>query len=167
MAQKTGRSPFLGDSPWSWLREYHVDSLSQRPWVILRDGAGFSDPLTMDYLTFCAWQDRTPKQVRSDGRWLAIAATWLAGDTRYDWANADLDVWHAFVQDVAFHARVHHQAAEWQARQVVETLHRAYAYWHWVQPQRFRFQPFPGHPTGRREWIDHTLGSIAEDLWDI
>jgi len=167
MILHTGHPPWVSDSPWTWVEVYHVTPLTHRPWVVLRDGAGFSDPLTMDYLTFYAWQDRTPKQVRSEGRWLAIAATWLAGDQHHDWTHADWDLWQTFVQDVALHARLCGQAPTWQARQAVATLHRAYAYWHWKQPQRFPFQPFPGHQADRQAWIDQALGDIAQELWEI
>jgi len=91
MILHTGHPPGVSDSPWAWMEAYHVTLLAHRPWVVLRDGAGFSDPLTMDYLTFYAGQDRAPKPVRSEGRWLAIAATWLAGDRHHDWTHADWD----------------------------------------------------------------------------
>ena len=131
---------------------YRLYRLAKRPWALIRDAEGFLDDRCNAYLLFAAWQDRSRRQVVADARWLTQAASWVRGDPQGAWQTTDLDRWAAFLQGLALD-RVHrHQHWQRAVGEAVEALHRAYAFWHWADPERFTYQPFPATAKDRQHW---------------
>ena len=136
-----------GDAPFT------ASGLRTRPWAIVRDADGFPQDEINHYLTYAAWQDAPPRRVRTDAHHLADAAAWLA---RWDesWASADVDLWALYGHELQYYQG--HRDPQ-PVYRMVETLHRAYAFWHWQDPQTIRWQPFPTSRTARRAWIAYHM----------
>ncbi len=130
-------------------RSFRTIREMDRPWETVVDGAGFPDPWVNPYVTFLAWQDVPPAQVRRQAAILADAATWLAEDAR-TWPETPLSewAWYAMLWPVPTHRSL-------EAR--IETLHHFYAFWHWHDPRRVPVQPFPATQQERREWLTLVL----------
>lgn len=138
---------------------YRVERLVARPWALVWDPDGFVEATILAYLIFAAWQDAAPSTVRSDARWLASAATWLG--TRSRWAERSLDGWTVFLQAVALDRLCVGQRPFRAACHAAHALHRAYAYWHWADPETFPRQPFPATPAERQHWVALILGDLV------
>ena len=141
--------------PWALNEQgsgYRLYRLTNRPWAIIRDAEGFLDDDCNAYLLFAAWQDRSRHQVVTDARWLTQTATWLRKEPPGMWETTDLDQWAVFLQGLALDRLLQHQIWQRPVGEAVETLHRAYAFGHWAQPDRFTYQPFPATRKERQRW---------------
>ncbi len=121
----------------------------------------------MAYLLFAAWQDRSRRQVVADARWLTRAATWVHLDPDGAWETMDLDAWAGFVQGIVLEREQPHPPSSPSVGQAVEALHRAYAFWHWAEPERFPYQPFPTTVKGRQRWsrcVTEVPDTLRDDI---
>ncbi|MDA8205999.1 MAG: hypothetical protein M0Z36_08015 [Thermaerobacter sp.] len=146
---------------------YRLYRLATRPWALIRDTEGFLEERCNAYLLFAAWQDRSRRQVVADARWLTLAATWVREDPQGAWETTDLDGWAAFVQGIALERFQRHQQWERPVSEAVEALHRAYAFWHWAEPERFTYQPFPATVKDRQHWsrrVTEIVDYLPDDL---
>ena len=107
-----------------------------------------------------AWQDWAPATVRADAQTLARAATWLSWQD-LTWAQATEATWAQYCAALCTDVDTTELVTRRRALRHVMTLHRAYAFWHWDNPNQVRFQPFPSRPLERADWLDHVLWSAG------
>lgn len=146
---------------------YRLYRLTTRPWAVIRDAEGFLEDRCNAYLLFAAWQDRSPRQVVADAGWLTQAATWMRKDPQGAWETMDLDRWAAFLQGIALDRVQRHQDWQRPVCAAVEALHRAYAFWHWAELERFTHQPFPATAKERQQWglrVTEMVDYLPDDL---